>query len=120
MSRFQKGLMGIVFPVAMILQGCSMSGAIRNAVISKEKCVDMRKSRYAPDIKEAADKKAKSNKFNDLRDAMKGYGSLCELDNMDEAVRGMIGQDIEVGMEYGCLGDRYYKMCGKSKMCGKK
>lgn len=112
-KRLQKGLVGIVLPCLMAVSGCSMSSMLRKAISPEEKPQDKRNSLNVLAYKESADEKAKSDNLNDLGNAMRGYGCICELEKMKEVIRKIIRKDTEIGFEYDTLGDKYREMCGK-------
>ena len=104
MNRLQKGLVGIILPGLMAVSGCGKS------LIGSCEPVNLSKSHYTEDIKKKADELAESSSLKDIEGAMKGYGSVDCLEKMDEMVRKVIKQDIERGMIYSELGDKFYEM----------
>ena len=106
MNKFQKGLVGIVLPIVATLSGCS------GFTLGGYEPVNLSNSHYTEDIEKKADELAQSKNMNDMVGAMKGYGCTGNLNQMDELVKGIIRRDIEEGMDYSELGDKFHKMHG--------
>ncbi len=105
MNKLQKGLAGLVLSGLMAVSGCGIKGI----VIGGSEPVNLSKSYYAPDIEKKADELADSNDIKDKMSVLEAYGSIGLLEKMDETVREIINKDLEAGMDYAKIGDKYHK-----------
>lgn len=105
MNKLQKGLVGIVLSAGlMTFSGCS------GFTIGGYEPVNLSKSHYAGDIEKKADELAESNKIRDKKSAIEAYGSLGLLEKMDSDIKDLIKKDLDGGMSYAEIGEKYHKI----------
>lgn len=73
------------------------------------KPVDLSKTHYASTIEEKADELSKSESIEDKADAAKGYGVIKKLKKMDEAIYQIIKKNLERGITYAGIGEKFYE-----------
>lgn len=111
MGKIKKGLASLALGSILAVSGCS--SMIRDALISEEKPVDMRNSPHVKDYRMSAEEKAKSDSIVDLKDAIWGYGCICETEEVKKIVSRIIKQSNETGIQYDLFAQKVYKMCEK-------
>ncbi len=111
MNGLQKGLVGIVLSGIAFISGCSALGF----KIGEYVPVDLSRSRYASDIEKKADELAESDYTEDKQNVIKAYGSIGLLEKMDENIKDLIKKNLDAGMSYADVGDKYHRMYEKDK-----
>ena len=110
MNNFQTALTGIVLLGISVVSGCGITLRVAPYVP-----VDLSKSRYASEIEKKSDELAKSSDLDDQLDAVKGYGSIGKLEEMDYMIQRIVKKNMNSGLDYSDIGDKYHKMHKKIK-----
>jgi len=111
MNRLRNTLVSFGLAGLLAVSGCGIKGF----TIGGYEPVDLSKSYYAYDIEKKADELAESNNVEDKKTAIEAYGSIGLLKRMDENIRDLIKKNLNSGMTYAEIGDKYHKMHKKKK-----
>lgn len=113
MNELKKGLMSIVLSSGLFVSGCSM-GDMMGITHSGFEHTDMSKSPYSNTIKAQADELIKTPKDEkDYQTAAELYGSIGEVERMDEAAKKYFEKNPRQGLLLLGSCDKVRKFYGK-------
>ena len=111
MNKIKKGLLSLVLPSIFAVSGCS--GLNLTGTMGGFQPTDLSSSRYVSAIEKKADELAKSTKLENKKEAIKAYGSIKKLDEMDKIIESIINENLDEGLTYAEFGEKYHQLHNK-------
>ena len=107
MGKLKSGLVSLVLTAASTFAGCNgfSFGGIS--------ATDLTKTEYVPAIQKKAEELSKSSDIKDIANSIQAYGSIGQLDKMDEQINKIINADINKGITYSQVGQEYHELFKK-------